>query len=187
MKRMAFAFMVAILAASPAATAQGAAQGVSGVHDFDFAIGTYHTHIRRLQAPLTGSTTWLTYDGIKTDVAILGGAGSVEQIEADGPSHLELMTLRLYDANARQWSLNFSSASSGQLSTPAIGAFSGGVGTFLSHEQYDGRMILVRQLWSRIRPSSYHFEQAFSADYGRTWETNFIADLVRIEAADRNR
>jgi hypothetical protein len=34
-------------------------------------------------------------------------------------------------------------------------------------------------LWSQIMPNSYHFEQAFSADFGKSWEPNFIAGLTR--------
>jgi hypothetical protein len=150
-----------------------------GRHDFDFALGTFHTHIRRLSNPLTGANAWVVYDGTKTDVPILGGTGSLETIEADGPGHLELMTVRLYNSAARQWSLNFSSSGSGEMDTPAIGEFRNGVGIFLDQKTFKGRTILVRQLWSAITPNSYHFEQAFSDDFGRTWEPNFVADLTR--------
>jgi hypothetical protein len=90
------------------------------------------------------------------------------------------LTVRLYNTRAHQWSLNFSNSPSGQMGAPAIGEFRDGVGTFLSQDEYAGRTIQVRQLWSAITPTSYHFEQAFSDDYGKTWETNFIADLTRV-------
>lgn len=171
---LAFCFLASIASAETAAPVR------DGAHDFDFALGTFHTHIRRLLNPLTGSNKWVEYKGTKADIPLLGGAGSLETIEADGPDHLELMTLRLYNAAARQWSLNFSSSSSGQMATPSIGEFQNGVGTFLDQETYKGRSILVRQLWSEITPNSYHFEQAFSADFGKTWEPNFVADLTRV-------
>jgi hypothetical protein len=149
-------------------------------HDFDFVLGTFHTHIKRLLHPLSGASEWTTYDGIKTDVPILGGQGSLEEIEADGSTgHLEFLTLRLYNSSARPWSLNFSSSDLGHLATPAIGEFNGGVGTFLDQESYNGRTILVRQQWSPLTPGTYHFEQAFSADFGKSWEVNFVADLHR--------
>jgi hypothetical protein len=128
---------------------------------------------------LAGSTTWVAYEGTKSDMPILGGKASLETIEADGPSHLELMTLRLYNPAAHQWSLNFSSGQSGELGAPSIGEFRDSVGTFTDQEDYNGRAILVRQLWSNVTPKSYHFEQAFSADHGKSWEPNFIADLTR--------
>lgn len=178
MKRAALVLALALVAQSTLAdTAPLAAH--DGSHDFDFALGTFHTHIRRLLDPLAGSDKWVEYDGTKTDMPVLGGTGSLETIEADGPSHLELMTLKLYNAKERQWSLNFTSSGSGSLGTPSIGKFENGVGTFMDQENYNGRAILVRQLWSRITPKSYHFEQAFSADFGKTWEANFVADLTR--------
>jgi hypothetical protein len=161
-------------------TAQNTAQNDAS-HDFDLVLGTFHTHIKRLASALSGSHTWTTYEGLKSDVPILGGQGSLETIEADGPNHLELMTLRLYNATSHQWSLNFSSSDSGEMATPGIGEFKNGIGTFFDQEDYKGRTILVRQLWSKITPNSYHFEQAFSPDHGKTWETNFVADLDRVK------
>ena len=35
----------------------------NGEHDFDSHVGTWTTHLTRLQQPLTGSTTWVEYDG----------------------------------------------------------------------------------------------------------------------------
>jgi hypothetical protein len=181
MKHLPAVFLSCILAA-PAFAGDPAPAARDGVHDFDFALGTFHTHIRRLEKPLSGSTNWLVYDGTKTDASILGGTGSVEQIEADGAGHLEFLTLRLYGAQAHQWSLNFSNSQTGQMGgAPSIGEFRDGVGTFLGADAYNGRTILVRQLWSAITLASYHFEQAFSDDYGKTWETNFVADLKRIK------
>ena len=151
-------------------------------HDFDSVLGTFHTHIKRLTNPLTGAAPmWTTYEGTKSDVSILGGQGSLETIEADGPNHLQLMTLRLYNTASHQWSLNFSSSDSGEMSDPGIGEFKDGIGTFLDQEFYKGRTILVRQLWENMTPNSYHFEQAFSPDHGKTWETNFVADLERAK------
>jgi hypothetical protein len=40
-------------------------------------------------------------------------------------------------------------------------------------------MILVRYAWSDITPTSAHFEQSFSTDGGKTWETNWITDQTR--------
>ncbi len=174
------AILVAIgLFATPAFADTATAAARDGSHDFDFVLGTFHTHIHRLLNPLTGSRSWVEYDGTKIDKPLLGGTGSLETIEADGPDHLEFMTLRLYSTAAHQWTLNFSSSDSGQMTTPSIGEFENGVGTFIDQENHNGRTILVRQLWKEITSDSYHFEQAFSADFGRTWETNFIADLKR--------
>ena len=36
-----------------------------GRHDFDFEIGTWKTHLWRLQHPLSGSNTWVQYEGTR--------------------------------------------------------------------------------------------------------------------------
>src|ERR1700729_1893323 len=54
----------AIMQAVPlASAAQQAALPHDGQRDFDFNIGTWHTHIKRLEHPLTGSTTWAEMQG----------------------------------------------------------------------------------------------------------------------------
>jgi hypothetical protein len=177
MKR--FILALAVSAISFPALAQ-VAQPTSlreGVHDFDFAIGTFHTHIRRAPDPFAEPAKWLTYDGIKTTRPILDGNGHVETIEADGPSHLSVLNLFFYDKATRQWHLYFPQGS--DMGAPAIGEFHDGVGTFVGQDSYKGRTMLVRQQWSPTGPNSYRFEQSFSADFGKTWVSNFIADLTR--------
>jgi hypothetical protein len=151
-----------------------------GQHDFDFNVGTWATHIRRLEHPLTGSTTWTELRGTVVVRPVWGGKSSLEEIEADGPmGHFEGANLRLYNPTSHQWSLNFATSSDGVLGQPAIGEFHDGRGEFYDQEPFNGRAILVRQIWSDITPKSYHFEQAFSDDGGKTWEPNFVAVVTR--------
>jgi hypothetical protein len=100
---------------------------------------------------------------------------------ADGPAgHFEGLSLRLYNPRSRQWSLNFASVNGGTMTPPTIGSFENGRGEFYSQETLDDRAILVRFVISDITPSSCRFEQAFSADSGRTWEANWIATDTRV-------
>jgi hypothetical protein len=62
---------------------------------------------------------------------------------------------------------------------PVVGEFNGNRGEFYDQEQYKGRAILVRYLWLNISPKSARMEQSFSADGGKTWETNWICELTR--------
>jgi hypothetical protein len=153
-----------------------------GQHDFDFNFGTWHTHIQRLQQPLTHSTQWLTYDGIVTVRKVWGGKASTSETVADGPSHIELLHVRTYNPASHQWEINGTSSSDGLLGTPMYGAFSGGVGRFYDREVSNGRTVTVRWVFSNITADSYHFEQAFSDDGGATWEPNFIAQATRTSA-----
>lgn len=164
-----------------------------GQHDFDFAIGTWKSHIRRLESPLSGSRTWTEADGVVSNRKIWNGRANMEEISVGA---LQGLTLRLYDPHSRQWSLIWANAKHGAVTQPEYGEFRDGRGVFYDQESFDGKTILVRQSYSAITKDSYHFEQAFSADRGRTWEANWIADLERLDdkpavesvsAADRNK
>jgi NIPSNAP protein len=158
-----------------------AVQQRDGQHDFDFEIGTWKTHLKRLRKPLTGSSTWVEYVGSTVVTKVWNGRANLVELEVDGPQgHLEGLSLRLYNPEARQWSLNFSNSAGGTLSPPAIGEFRDGRGEFYSQETLNGRAILVRFVISDITPTSARFEQAFSADGGKTWEVNWIAVDTRV-------
>jgi hypothetical protein len=152
-----------------------------GQHDFDFEIGTWRTRLKRLQKPLTGSTTWVEYEGTTVVRKIWTGRANLVELDVTGPSgRIEALSLRLYNPESRQWSLNFSNSRSGTISPPSVGEFSNGRGEFFSQETYDSRTILVRFVISDITPTSCRFEQAFSDDGGKTWEVNWIATDTRV-------
>jgi len=153
-----------------------------GQHDFNFEIGTWRTHLSRLQRPLTGSTTWVKYEGTTVVRKVWDGRANLVELVADGPAgHFEGLSLRLYNPQSRQWSLNFAGGNSGTMSTPMIGAFKNGRGEFYSQETYNGRAIFVRFVISDITPDSCRFEQAFSDNGGKTWEVNWIAIDTRVK------
>src|SRR5262245_11757612 len=154
-----------------------------GEHDFDFELGTWKTHISRLVHPLSGSGTWVEYDGTSVVRKVWDGRANLLELEVSGPSgHLEALSLRLYNPASRQWSLNFSNSSVGTLGQPTVGVFRNGRGEFYDQESFGGRAILVRFVISEIKPDSCHFEQSFSTDGGRTWEVNWIATDTRMRA-----
>lgn len=154
----------------------------NGEHDFDFDIGTWKTHLTRLQHPLTGSTTWVDYEGTTVVRKVWNGRANLAELEADGPAgHLEVLSLRLYDPQAHQWSLNTASSKGGTISVPTIGEFKNGHGEFFDTEPINGRSILVRNIWSDITANSCRFEQSFSADGGKTWEVNWVATDTRVK------
>ena len=168
------------LAAGGASAATGS-EPAGGEHDFDFELGTWKTHISRLVHPLSGSTTWVEYEGTSVVHKVWDGRANLLELEVSGPAgHIEALSLRLYNPASRQWSLNFSNSSVGAHGQPTIGEFKNGRGEFYDQESFDGRAILVRFVISEIRPDSCHFEQSFSTDGGKTWEVNWIATDTRI-------
>src|SRR5208282_2636032 len=155
-----------------------------GQHDFDFEIGAWKTHLKRLLHPLTGSTTWVEYEGTSVVRKIWDGRANLLELKVDGPgSHIEALSLRLYNPASHQWSLNFSNSLSGNLGVPAVGEFKNGRGEFYDQEDLNGRAIWVRFVISDITADSVHFEQAFSDDGGKTWEVNWIATDTRVKDA----
>jgi hypothetical protein len=176
--------LVAAAAASAAAAPDPPAAPVlrDGQHDFDFEIGTWRTELRRLRHPLSGSQEWLSYSGTTVVRKVWDGAANLVELKVDGPAgHLEALSLRLYNPQSHQWSLNFANRAGGQMSaTPSIGEFRDGRGEFYDQETFGDRAILVRFVISDITPNSVRFEQAFSADGGKTWETNWIATDTRV-------
>ncbi len=153
-----------------------------GQKDFDFEIGTWKTHLKRLLNPLTGSTTWVEYEGATVVRKVWDGRANLVELVADGPAgHFEGLSLRLYNPKSRQWSLNFASINGGIMTEPTIGEFKNGRGEFFNQETLNGRAIFVRFVISDITPNSCRFEQAFSDDGGKTWEVNWIATDTRVK------
>ena len=151
-----------------------------GQHDFDFEIGRWKTHLSRLAHPLTGSTTWVEYDGTTVVRPVWNDRANLVELEADGPGgHFEGLSLRLYNPASHQWSLNFASSSTGVLAQPSIGEFKNGRGELYDQETLNGRAILVRFVIMPITADSCRFEQAYSDDGGKTWEVNWIATDTR--------
>lgn len=153
-----------------------------GARDFDFELGAWRTQLRRLVEPLTGSDEWVEYEGTSVVRPVLGGRANLVELEVEGRTgRIEGLSLRLYDPEARQWSLNFANVRTGLLSSPVIGSFRNGRGEFYGQERVGGRVILVRFVISEITSTSARFEQAYSDDGGRSWEVNWIAVDTKVE------
>ena len=153
-----------------------------GQHDFDFNFGAWKTQLRRLSRPLTGSTTWVEYEGTTVVSKVWDGRANLVELKVSGPAgSIEGLSLRLYNPQSRQWSLNFANIKDGTLGAPTIGEFKDGRGEFYNQETYNGRSIFVRFIITKLSPDSVKFEQAFSEDGGKTWEVNWIAVDTRVK------
>jgi hypothetical protein len=166
--------------AQPASAPQAAAR--DGQRDFDWEIGLWKTQLKRRLRPLTGSNEWVEYEGTSRVRPVWDGRANLVELDVRGPAgRIEALSLRLYNPEARQWSLNFSSRASGTLGVPSVGEFKNGRGEFYAQETLNGRAILVRFVMSDITPESARFEQSFSDDGGKTWEVNWIAVDTKVK------
>jgi hypothetical protein len=162
-----------------------------GQRDFDFELGSWKIHLKRLQNPLSGTApAWIEFDGTTVTRKLWDGRAEIEEFEVDSASsHIEGMTLRLYNPQTHQWSLYWANSKQGVMGGPPnVGEFKNGRGEFYCQDTYNGRVILVRYVWSDITPNSAHFEQSYSDDGGKTWEVNWITDQTRVsETGDKTR
>jgi hypothetical protein len=170
-------------AAADAASNTAPAAKHDGQRDFDFELGVWKLHLKRLEHPLTNSDTWVEFDGTSVTRTLWDGRANVEEFEVDSPSgHIEGLTLRLYNPQTQQWSLYWANSKAGAMGGPPnVGVFKDGRGEFYCQDTLDGRAILIRYVWSDITPNSAHFEQSFSDDGGKTWEVNWITDQTRVK------
>jgi len=152
-----------------------------GQHDFDFNIGVWHTHIKRILDPFASGSESVELNGTVTVRKVWDGKAELEEIEADGPKgHWEGLTLFLYNPSAHQWSQSFANSKVGTLSSN-VGEFKDGRGVLVGQDTVNDKMILVRAVWSDIKPDSHQYDESYSNDGGATWVRSFIANLTRLK------
>ncbi len=151
-----------------------------GRHDFDFYYGHWKVRNERLKQRLVGSDDWETFEATQSCQPLLDGIGNLDDFVTGWSGGFRGMTLRLFDLQARQWSIYWASNRSGVLELPVMGRFENGVGTFHGRDSHEGRPVLARFIWSDITADSAHWQQAFSTDEGASWETNWHMWMTRI-------
>lgn len=155
-----------------------------GRADFDFFIGSWESHQRKLKQRLKGCDEWEEFRGVSVVRKILGGLGNFDEVTMETPTGRVLgVTLRLFDPQTQLWSIYWSSSARSVLDTPMVGRFEQGRGEFYDRETFEGRAIFSRFIWTSSGADACRWEQAFSADGGRTWETNWTADFTRRDEA----
>ena len=154
-----------------------------GSHDFDFELGSWNIHLKKLMNPLSGSTKWVEFDGTSVTRKVWNGRSQIEEFETDSDvaGHIEGLTLRTFNPQTHLWNLYWANAKDGTVVPPQVGQFKDGVGEFYAQDTLNGRPIFIRFIWSKTDTDKPHFEQSFSDDGGKTWEVNWITDQVRVK------
>jgi len=186
MKIAAIALLTAFLACgqvSAAAPSTGDTTVTDHAHDFDFLVGKWRVHHRRLKARLAGSQEWVEFEGTSQLWLTMDGHGTVDDnfIGLPGDPYRAMGT-RGYDPKTQTWAIWWlDGRDPHRLDPPVFGNFQNGVGTFNGDDTFNGKPIKVRFIWSKITVSSAQWEQAFSPDGGKSWETNWIMDFTRVQ------
>ena len=150
-------------------------------HDFDFLVGHWAVRHHYLRERLAGNNQWIEFGGTAVMWQLLGGLGNVDDNVLEMPVGTRRgVSSRTFNPGTRQWSIWWLDSSAVTIDAPVRGGFRDGVGTFLGDDILNGRPIKARYLWSRITPTSAHWEQAFSPDNGSTWETNWRMEFTRV-------
>jgi hypothetical protein len=182
--------LTAILALSaPLRASQGTPEtaqqaDLSGVHDFDFLNGDWKTHHRRLKERFVSSSEWLEFDGTFSLRPLMAGWGNVGDNVFDMPGGAYRgVSLRAYDPKTSQWLVWWLDGRNpaGGVGPPTKGRFENGVGRFYSEDTLHGKPIRVRVTWTRPTPTTARWEQAFSADGGKTWAIDWVTDFSRAD------
>jgi len=157
---------------------------LSGLHAFDLRAGCWTVRNHVLKDRLAGSHEWFDYESTQRLWITMGGYGNMDDNELRKPDGTYYgATVRTYDPKTGTWSIWWFDGRdpSGDLDPPVRGRFKDGVGSFYSDDTLRGKPIKVRFTWSKITATGAHWEQAFSGDGGKTWETNWMAEFSKTD------
>ena len=152
-----------------------------GSRAFDFWMGSWKVHNRRLRQRLKGSTEWDEFEAEVVARPLLGGVGNEDEYRTGYGGGFIGMSFRFFNLATKQWAIYWADSRRGILEPPVTGSFSGDTGVFEGADTFEGRPILVRFTWSGVTTPTPRWEQAFSDDGGKTWETNWVMDMTRVE------
>jgi len=152
----------------------------AGPHGFDFEFGTWRVH-HRIKRASDGS--WTEFDGTCTDHGLMDGSANVEEHRFDKPTGVTWgVAMRAFDPKSATWAIWWIDGRDphGALDPPVKGRFENGVGTFYSDGVINDKPVRTRYVWSAITHDSARWEQAYSYDAGKSWDTNWIMDFRRV-------
>src|SRR5262245_35703073 len=166
-----------------------------GTHDFDVLHGTWFVHHTQMPRPLSGKAMEYTGVGFVSRTVVrplVGGPSALIESDATLPdsSHRREASLLTYNPNIRQWTIRRIDVDSGKPQPALTGNFieeRGGIliGDFIGQQEFESRTVLVRHHWRLAGLNWAQWEQAFSADGGRTWETNWRSEYRRVGDTSR--
>ncbi|OQP57295.1 hypothetical protein A3860_09900 [Niastella vici] len=158
----------------------------SSQRDFDFLVGKWKMHHRRLNKRLVNCHDWTEFNSEDENELVLSGTANMDTYHTTEMPGLEGklfegLTLRLFDPKTRLWSLYWVASNRGVLDPPMVGSFENNMGHFFAKDVYNGKNVLVVFRWD-IRDKEHPvWSQAFSTDNGKTWEWNWYNVSERIK------
>jgi hypothetical protein len=162
------------------------ASATSSPNDFDFLVGKWKMHNRRLNKRLEGNNEWTEFDSYDENSKILSGTADVDtysttEMPGMEGKRFEGLTLRLFNPKTKLWSLYWVASNVGVLDPPVVGSFENGVGHFFAKDTFKGKSIIMMFRWDARNKERPVWSQAFSPDNGKTWEWNWYNVSERVK------
>jgi hypothetical protein len=158
----------------------------SSQNDFDFLVGKWTMHNKKLKTRLNNCTEWMEFESTDENHKILSGTADMDtysttEMPGQEGKLFEGITLRLFNPKTKLWSLYWVASNVGVMDPPVVGSFEGNIGKFYCKDVFQGKPILVIFVWDKTDKDNPVWSQAFSTDNGRTWEWNFTNVSHRIK------
>jgi hypothetical protein len=164
---------------NPTGELEIAASAESSEKDFDFLVGRWKIHNRKLKKRLAGCDEWTKFEAFAECRKILNGFGNIDSFRADSEGIPEGMALRLFNPKTKLWSIYWANSETVTLDVPQIGSFDQTVGRFYARDAFEGKEIIIVYKWDKTDALVPAWSQAFSTDNGETWEWNWYMTFYR--------
>jgi hypothetical protein len=156
------------------------ASSASARHDFDFYVGNWKLHNKKLKSRLDNCNEWIAFDATVKMYKVLNGLGNIDNIYTTlNGNPFEGMSVRFFNPETKLWSIHWADTNSLKLDKPTVGSFDGDFGHFYTLDKIEGKNILVVYRWDIRNKEKPIWSQAFSADNGKTWEWNWYMYFTR--------
>jgi hypothetical protein len=150
------------------------ASPTSSKHDFNFYVGKWKLHNKKLKTRLNQCTEWVEFESTAEMYRVLNGLGNIDNFLADFDGNpFEGMTVRLFNPKTNLWSIYWADSNVGVLDPPVLGSFDNNIGHFYTKDIFNGKKIIMAFRWDARDKNNPIWSQAFSEDNGKTWEWNW--------------
>lgn len=148
----------------------------SSANDFDFLVGQWQVHNRRLK-----NDQWVEFNAEIHLRKTLTGLGNVENYYAvfDGYP-FEGQAIRLFNPSTKLWTIYWMDTTLMEMDrNPVVGSFTENLGQFFALVDTPvGKQMMIYQ-WDKSNPANPIWSQALSADEGKSWIWNWEMRLTR--------
>ncbi len=149
--------------------------------DFDFLQGKWKVQNKMLKKRLDNNNEWIEFESTLHLTKVLTGLGNIENFYSSfNGNDFEGMAIRLFNSQTKLWKVYWVDINGCTMDEhPVTGSFQDGVGKFYTKDSFNGKEIIVLYQWDATDILHPKWSQAYSEDYGQTWEFNWYMVLTK--------